>query len=314
MINVDSVSKTFGGRSVLTDISFSAKAGDIVAVLGQSDSGKTTLLNIISGCMRFNSGTVTVDGVDVAKYPREARAHIGYMPEGAPVYPALCAHEYLELLFRLRGIKGHASSARAAALVEQFGLDDTVPAFRMQPDERRMLAFAGALAGDHGTVILDMPTTGADPTTLRRIRMGVRSVSRDKAVIFTTSSLHEALDTATSVLALSCGRVSLSSDVSQLRSSMAGTFRIHLRLAASLDCICRMQQSIADIKDVNILKTSDGIVDLEIEAPKKSDIQRSIWRYTADNDMPILEMKSLGITEEDIYLRLSGRIREGAPL
>ena len=311
-VSAHNVVKTFGGRSVLTDVSFCVGEREVMAVLGQADSGKTTLLKILSGCIRMSSGSVSIGGIDLRRHPRAAKRFIGYMPEGTPVYPAVTAREYLSMLAELRGMNKKNAAKNADALADRFSLDGSAVIITLPPRSIRLLTLAGALAGDPQVVILDSPTQGADPDTTRLIRSCIADIGRQKCVIMTTTSLHEALSSATHVLALSDGRVSLCTSVESLRSSMAGSFRIRLRVVATVDMLFRMKDGIDEIMDMNILHTGDGnITDIEIETVRQTDVQQHIWRYSVDHDIPLLEMKNLGITEDDLYLRLSGHIKGG---
>ena len=177
---------------------------------------------------------------------------------------------------------------------------------------RNKVALAGALAGDPKLLLLDQPTFGADPISAREIRSIIKDASADKTVIVTAEALRDVADICRYAVVLNEGKAVSTGAVAAMRSSVAAVDRVRLTVMAGKDILLAMKQSIPQMEDLEILsETLDGVTDVMVEASPQVDIRRLIWEYSTKINMPILEMKRVVVSADDVLLRLTGN-RGGA--
>lgn len=193
-LQVDGVRKRFGDRVVLSGVELRLEAGEILGLLGANGAGKSTLISIMSGSTRPDGGSVSVEGIDVARNPRAAAGMIGAAPQDLGVYPTLTVRENLVGVARLNGVRGRAVRERYAAVIEALDLESCArtPAGHLSGGQRRRLHFGMALTHEPRLLFLDEPTVGADVASRRQMLSLVRELGeRGTAIVYTTHYLAE---------------------------------------------------------------------------------------------------------------------------
>lgn len=165
ILDVSGVSKRYGRREVLREITFSAEKGEIIALLGRNGTGKSTLMNMITGYLCQTGGKIAVCGDDTLESPMKARAHIGYLPEQPPLYPDMTVWEYLHYCAQLRGMSRKQQKLEAERVIELTGLNEYASRLsgRLSKGYRQRLGVAQALLPHPSLLILDEPGSGLDP-------------------------------------------------------------------------------------------------------------------------------------------------------
>lgn len=193
MLNVQNLTKIYGSQKAVNDISFEAKAGEIVGFLGPNGAGKSTTMKIATCYLTATSGNVEVCGYDVQQNPMEVRQNIGYLPEHNPLYLDMYVKEFLEFIGGIYGLKGQNLQKRILEVIELFGLtaEYKKKIGQLSKGYRQRVGLAQALIHDPKVLILDEPTTGLDPNQLAEIRQVIRNIGKEKTVIFSTHILQE---------------------------------------------------------------------------------------------------------------------------
>lgn len=193
MLKVQNLTKIYGSQKAVNDISFEAKAGEIVGFLGPNGAGKSTTMKIATCYLTATSGNVEVCNYNVQKNPLEVRQNIGYLPEHNPLYLDMYVKEFLEFIGGIYGLKGQSLQKRISDVIELFGLtlEYKKKIGQLSKGYRQRVGLAQALIHDPKVLILDEPTTGLDPNQLAEIRQVIRNIGKEKMVIFSTHILQE---------------------------------------------------------------------------------------------------------------------------
>jgi len=210
MIAVKDLVKTFGSTRAVDGVSFTVRRGDILGFLGPNGAGKSTTMKLITGFLRPDSGTATVDGIDVAVDPVAVKRRLGYLPENAPSYPEMTVEEFLEFIAEIRGFRsGPMRRAQVKRAVDLTHLDPV----RHQSLEtlskgyKQRVGFAQALLHDPPALVMDEPTDGLDPNQKNEVRSLIRNMAVEKAVILSTHILEEVGAVCNRVIIISRGRI-----------------------------------------------------------------------------------------------------------
>ena len=206
----------------VNDVSFSAADGRITGLLGPKGAGKTTTLRMLAGLITPDAGHMAVDGIDVARRPREALARMGVLSDARGLYPRLSARENIVYFGRLQGMSTDAAHARAEALAQML---DLKPLLERRTEgfsqgERMKTALARALVHDPANIVLDEPTNGLDVLATRALRDSLRWLRTPeggaKCIVFSTHIMQEVERLCDSVVVVSLGRTVASGTVDEL--------------------------------------------------------------------------------------------------
>ncbi len=225
MIEVKGLIKTYGSKRAVNGVSFTVKRGDILGFLGPNGAGKSTTMKMITGFLRPDAGTATVDGVDVAKDPVNVKRKLGYLPESAPAYPEMTVEEFLRFIAEVRGFRSaDAKRVQVDRAINQTHLDPV----RRQPIEtlskgfKQRVGFAQALLHDPPALVLDEPTDGLDPNQKNEVRALIKNMAVEKAVILSTHILEEVEAICTRVIIISRGQLVADETPAQLQARQPG--------------------------------------------------------------------------------------------
>ncbi|WP_165838765.1 ABC transporter ATP-binding protein [Roseicella frigidaeris] len=228
VVSVEGLSKAYGRHRAVDDVSFEVQDREVLGLLGPNGSGKTTILRILTGYLQPSAGTVRIDGIDVVRDGRAARARIGYVPENAPLYGHMRVNEFLDFMGRLHGLPEAALRRGMAEARRRLALDAVAetPIGRLSRGYRQRVAIAQAVLHGPRLLILDEPTNGLDPRQVIELRGLLRDMARDCAVLVTSHILAEMERVADRVAILLDGRLLTVQRIGQRRQ------RIGLRLRA----------------------------------------------------------------------------------
>lgn len=185
--------KKFGDFVAVDNVSLSVKKGEVLGFLGPNGAGKSTTMRMITGYLEPSAGTVMIDGMDAALKPIEARARIGYLPEGAPLYPDMTPAQFLRFVASVRGVEAKKLAERMEFVIEALHL---TPVLHQAIDTlskgfKRRVGLAQAILHDPDILILDEPTDGLDPLQKHEVRQLINTMAKDKAIIISTHILEE---------------------------------------------------------------------------------------------------------------------------
>lgn len=199
------LTKTYGQIRAVDDISFSADKGEIIALLGPNGAGKSTLMNMITGYLAPSSGDIFVQGQNIQDHAMEAKSAIGFLPEGAPLYPDMSVKSFLCYMAELRGLnKSAVDKAAETANITQV-IKQKIET--LSKGYLRRVGFAQSILSDPPILLLDEPTDGLDPNQKEHIRKLISQMGKEKTILISTHLLEEAETVCNRIIMLNKGRI-----------------------------------------------------------------------------------------------------------
>jgi ABC-2 type transport system ATP-binding protein len=304
MINVSGLTKFYGGRPAINNVSFSVRPGEVVGLLGLNGAGKSTIMNIIAGCLSSSSGRVLINGRSIEEEPDKAKRSIGYLPEIPPLYTDMKVDEYLAFVYDLK----KPAQKRAAHLDEIRGKTGlTVVRGRLLKNlskgYRQRVGLAAALVGDPEILILDEPTVGLDPTQIIEIRKLIKELGKKRATLFSSHILSEVEAVSSRVLVLNHGI--LAADDSP--ENLAKALRDYSRYVAVIEGDPRGVLAALGEAELNLEVKQLGAEGENAWAYLLSgggDIRRPVAKALAGAGYLLLNTRQQDVSLENIFLRL----------
>jgi ABC-2 type transport system ATP-binding protein len=301
MIQVSGLTKDYGARRAIDNLTFDAEQGEIVGFLGPNGAGKTTTMRILTGYMPPTDGTAIVAGYDVVEESLEVRKRVGYLPETVPLYDDMTAVDYLKFMADLRRIPD--PEERAYETLEGVNLTDRAESYigTFSKGMRQRIGLAQALIHRPEVLILDEPTIGLDPAQVVEIRNVIREIGRDRTVLLSTHILSEAQQICDRVLIINRGQIVTEDTPENLQSRLVGAQRVVLRVRGDAD---GLSNKISKVKGVHAVETKeDGSVEFEFVAGQ--DARPQVAKAVVQAGYELLEMRPVGLSLEEIFLELT---------
>lgn len=314
MIEIKNLTKRYGAKKAVDNISFTVKRGEILGFLGPNGAGKTTTMNIITGYNSSTEGTVTVDGFDVVENPMECKKRIGYLPEQPPLYMDMTVMEYLNFVYDIKGVKKDRDT-HLNDILRLVKIQDVSHRLikNLSKGYRQRVGIAQALVGDPEILILDEPTVGLDPKQIIEIRNVIKELGKDRTVILSSHILPEVSAICERVVIIAKGKIMAEDTPENLSKALEGESKYLVRVAGGLK------------ETENILKNVSGVVQVEpagqkepetydfiMDAENGTDIRREMFRALAAADLPILMLKPMGLSLEEVFLQLTSDAQKDA--
>lgn len=308
MIEVQHLTKQYGAKMALNDVSFSVPRGQVLGLLGLNGAGKSTTMNIIAGCLAATSGTVTIDGVDIVKNPLAAKKKIGYLPEIPPLYVDMKVEDFLSFVYELKGLWGDRRGA-LGQVCEKAGIAHVRSRIikNLSKGYRQRVGLAAALLGEPAVLILDEPTVGLDPTQIIEIRTLIEQVGKEHTVILSSHILSEIQAVCERVIVLNEGRLVADDTPSNLEGTMQSKNSCVALVEGEPEQVLEALRSAPSVESVERLGLSEpGVYEYRIQGHENADIRRDVFNVLSEAHLPLLGTRSAHVTLEDVFLRLVG--------
>lgn len=302
MIKVSGLTKDFGARRAVHNLSFDAQQGEIVGFLGPNGAGKTTTMRILAGYMPPTDGEAIVAGYDVVEESLEVRKRVGYLPETVPLYTDMVVFDYLKFMGELRHIPN--LDDRVDEVLDMVGLVDRANGYigNLSKGMRQRVGLAQALLHRPEVLILDEPTIGLDPSQVVEVRELIREIGKERTVLLSTHLLYEAQNICDRVLIINKGKIVAEDTTENLQARLIGAERVIVRVRGEAD---ELADTIKQVKGVRSVETKDdGAVEFEFASGK--DLRPEVAKQVIKSGYDLLELRPLGISLEEIFLELTG--------
>lgn len=267
MIRVEHLSKAFGLKLAVNDVSFAVERGEVLGFLGPNGAGKSTTMRMVTGFIPPTAGRITVGGYDVLEDPIPAKRMIGYLPENAPGYADMTVQGFLRFAAELRGLHGEARKRAVDRAVELCFLENVIyqSIDTLSKGYKHRTCLAQSLIHDPPILIMDEPTDGLDPNQKHEVRNLIKRMGQDKAIIFSTHILEEVEAVCSRVIIIDRGRIVANGTPTELKARSETSGAVHMRVknvpAAAL------KERLAQVPGAartEILSEDDGTVELRV--------------------------------------------------
>lgn len=309
MIEVSHVSRNFGDFRAVNDVSFSIPTGQIVGLLGPNGAGKTTTMRMITGFLAPSSGTITIDGIDIAENPVAGKRKIGYMPESAPLYGDMIVEDYLKYIAQMQGVN---PDEKLPKLCQECGLKEVMSKniSELSRGNRQRVSLAHALMNDPEILILDEPTSGLDPNQVEDVRAIIREIGKTRTVIVSTHILSEVETICSRAIIISGGKLVADSSIENLKNSIGTSSSVYLTFACgnsgkSVDEAASLAKSIEGVSAVSVNDIHDGKEELVISVNGDVEIRPQLIKKLVEAGFDIYETAQSKNSLEDVFHALT---------
>jgi len=303
MIEVKNLTRYYGNRRAINNISFQIEKGEVVGFLGPNGAGKSTTMNIISCILAASSGSAKINGFDTFEKSLEIRKIIGYLPETPPLYSDMIVSDYLNFAAGVRGVDTKKISSSVDRVIEKCSLKDVGHRIigRLSKGYQQRVGLAQAMVHNPEILILDEPTIGLDPIQIIEIRKLIQELTAEHTIILSSHILPEINQICKRVIIINDGEIAAVDSLGGLAASLRKSDRLSLTVRSSEENVI---EKVNDLDQV-ISVTNSGGNQYLIECALRSNLQDKIAKLALENNWGIVELKPVSMTLEDIFLKLT---------
>ena len=307
MIQVDQLSKYYGARAAIRNLTFRIDAGEVVGFLGLNGAGKTTTLRVLGCVLLPTSGTVRLAGQDLLTAPRQLRARIGFLPETPPLYEDMTVGEYLAFVAGLRSVEPGRIPVRVSETEERTGLAslDDERISTLSHGFRQRVGVAQALVHAPDVLLLDEPANGLDPVQNVEMRSLIRSLRGDHTVLVSSHILPEIAQTCDRLLVVRDGELVAQGSESELEERLGVGTGVELEVAGPVEAVAIALRAMPGVRAVAVQPVAGGRAVLRVEAPDALRPALAQAALTAGAQLFRLEVSADRL--ESLFLKLAGR-------
>ncbi len=307
MIEIENLTKYYGSKIAVDDISFTVNKGEILGFLGPNGAGKSTTMKIITGYLSPTAGTARINGFDIVEQSLDARRQIGYLPEHPPLYLDMTVRDYLKFAAAIHGVsRAHLSGAVDTA-VERCGLRKY---YRTQCNSlskgfRQRVGIAQAMVHEPAVLILDEPTIGLDPIQIVEIRELINTYGGDHTVILSTHILPEVDLTCERVIIINDGRLVAEDTTTHLRERVNDKRDYVLEVGGDTNGVQAMLSSLGSVISVTERHVQPGVTSYLLETEGGVEVTPRIARMIVESGLELRELRSQAMTLEEIFINVT---------
>ena len=302
MIVAKSLSKNYGNRVAISNVSFHIKKGEVLGFLGPNGAGKTTTMRILTGCMAPSAGEVFIDGIDISEQPLLAKKKIGYLPEIPPVYGDMFVEDYLKYVAQLKQCDSKKIPSLVDSTMEKAGVSSVRKRLiqNLSKGFKQRVGLAQALVSDPEILVLDEPTVGLDPKQVVEMRELLSQLKGQHTIILSTHILPEVQISCERVIIINEGKIITESSLKDLSEKMSAKRQLLLKVSKTSEELLNRLKSIQGV--VSIEKT--GSV-LKLNVSSEQSVNEKVAEVIVSGQFGLLEMKEVGFNLEDVFIQLT---------
>lgn len=290
----------YGAQKAVDSISFSVGKGEIVGFLGPNGAGKSTTMKIVTGYLLSDAGTVQVCGIDVNTDPLESKKKIGYLPEANPLYFDMYVREYLDFIADLHGIQQKKQAIEDVIVTVGLTPESRKKIGQLSKGYKQRVGLAAALIHNPDVLILDEPTTGLDPNQIIEIREVIKSLGKNKTILFSSHILQEVEAICDRVIIINKGKLVADDSVTALRNQPQNSQSI--RVAFKETVAATLLQNLNGVQEVKGLNANEW----ELVCNDGNETKRLLLELSLQHNLNIVSLQSGEQRLEDVFKNLTG--------
>jgi ABC-2 type transport system ATP-binding protein len=306
LIEAVGLTKYYGSRAAVDDVSFVAEKGQILGFLGPNGAGKTTTMRMLTCFLPPTRGTARIAGHDILDESIEVRRHIGYLPENVPLYSDLTVSGYLDFVGTLKGMSRAERVRRVGDVMEECGVTEVQDRAigKLSRGYRQRVGLSQALINDPGVLILDEPTVGLDPKQIIEIRDLIRSLAGERTVILSTHILPEVSLLCQRVIIIHEGRLITDDTPENLARSQRTASVVDVRARGDEGRIRACLESVPGAASVAKLDSAGDVHGFRVESRDESDIREALAGHLVAAGFGLLALTPRDLSLEEVFVRL----------
>jgi ABC-2 type transport system ATP-binding protein len=307
VIEVEHLSKSYGTRRAVDDLSFSVAKGEVVGFLGPNGAGKSTTLRMLTGFLPPTAGRIRIDGLDMLSAPVEAKKKIGYMPEACPLYGEMRVDEYLRYRAELKGVSRAQMTSRIGAALEMASVKEVAGRIigQLSKGTKQRVGLADALVADPPLLVLDEPTAGLDPNQIRQVRDVIKGLAGQKTVLLSTHILPEVEASCGRVVIIHRGKLVREGTPDKIRSMGPGAAVMVVSRAAEDELVTTLR-AIEGVDEVLVRDRVDGAIRCEVRGTAADELGERVFAAIAAKGLTLRELRDVkGASLEDVFSALT---------
>ena len=309
MIEIEHLTKRYGGHTAVSDLSFTVDSGQIYGFLGPNGAGKSTTMNIMTGCLSATEGAVRIDGHDIFEEPEQAKRLIGYLPEQPPLYMNETPEEYLRFVGEAKGLRGTELERQINEVIRQTGIEGVARRriSALSKGYKQRVGIAQALLGNPKVIILDEPTVGLDPIQIIEIRDLIKELGQTHTVIFSSHILSEVQTICDQIIMIAKGKLVAFDTPENLEQHLLTPNEVILTTDASASEVQTLLEGISNITELSLEEQDSGLVTARIKTGLSDvyQLSRAVFSAFAASGNTLLELAVKKANLEDIFLELA---------
>jgi ABC-2 type transport system ATP-binding protein len=302
VIKVQNLTKYYGERLAVDNISFNVAKGEIVGLLGPNGAGKTTTMRILTGFLIPTSGDTWIADCNMVTNSLEGRQHIGYLPEAIPLYTDVTVRSYLEFAGRLRGVGKYEIKDRIDDVVELCHLENYIDVLigKLSRGFRQRVGVAQAIIHEPEVMILDEPTIGIDPIQVAQTRQLIKDLGEEHTILISSHILPEVSMICDRVVIIHEGKIVAEDRIENLSAILRNSKNVRLEVQGPYDAVTTKLQQVAGVRRVQYQEPYHIV-----ECPADQDLRSSLMTAIVQGGWIILSMTTVDMSLEDIFLELT---------
>lgn len=310
MIEVRNLTKVYGKKKAVDDLSFTIEDSEIFGFLGPNGAGKSTTMNIITGCLSATEGTVVIDGNDIFEEAYKAKKNVGYLPEQPPLYMDMTVEEYLRFVAEAKKVKKDKLPEEVDRVMKKTSILDVHNRLikTLSKGYKQRVGIAQALIGNPKVIILDEPTVGLDPRQILEIRDLIRNLGKEHTVILSSHILQEVNSVCDKIMIIAHGKLKVCATPEELYHTYCGNRLLYVRARISPE---RLNGVLEGIEGEKIFSREDGLTQAEIQFHEEvvyadgTDVRDRIFKIMCEQNIPLVELYFKKPTLEQVFMELT---------
>ncbi|NTV90410.1 MAG: ABC transporter ATP-binding protein [Clostridiales bacterium] len=313
MIEIQNLTKRYGQIKAINNLNFTVEKGEILGFLGPNGAGKSTTMNIITGYIPSSEGTVKVCGYDIMEEPKEVKKRIGYLPEQPPVYFDMTVMDYLNFVADLKMVDKKQRTGQISDIMELVRIGDHRKRLikNLSKGYKQRVGMAQALIGSPEVLVLDEPTVGLDPKQIIEIRKLIKALGKEHTIILSSHILPEVSAVCERVVIINKGEIAAIDTPENLSRGFGTASKLLVTIAGPKSPVVNGIKEIYGVKFVEASVEKDkDLISYVVESDKDIDVRKPLFFAMSKLGYPIVELKSMDLSLEDIFLQIVTQEKE----